>query len=76
MTYLLKTALALFLIGWTGFGGWMIWKFAVLFGPHPDDPAESPGARYYGVTHVAIDAAMEREYGEETLRGLGQQPAY
>ena len=53
MTYLLKTALALFLIGWTGFGGWMIWKFAVLFGPHPDDPAESPGARYYGVTHVA-----------------------
>ena len=29
-------------------------KYAALFGPHPDDPAESPGARSFGVAHITI----------------------
>jgi hypothetical protein len=49
---LLKIALALFLIAWTVFGIWMLLKFNLLFGPHRDDPAETPGARSFGVTHV------------------------
>ena len=32
---------------------WLLWKYAVLFGPHRDDPAETAGARSYGVTNVA-----------------------
>lgn len=53
MVYLVKTLLTLFLIGWTFFGLWMLVKFNVLFGPHRDDPAETPGARSFGVAHVA-----------------------
>ncbi|MCF7667377.1 MAG: hypothetical protein K9M60_01180 [Akkermansiaceae bacterium] len=52
MVYLIKTLLVLFLIAWLGFGAWLIFKYATLFGPHPDDPAESAGARSFGVAHV------------------------
>ena len=52
MIYLIKTTLLLFLIAWSGFGIWMLVKYAILFGPHRDDPAETPGARSFGVTHV------------------------
>ncbi len=52
MNYLIKTGLVLFLLGWTTFGIWMVAKYATLFGPHPDDPAESQGARSFGVAHV------------------------
>lgn len=54
MTYLIKSALVLFILGWSLFGVWLVVKYAVLFGPHRDDPAESPGARSFGVTHVGI----------------------
>ena len=53
MIYLVKTLLTLFLIGWSIFGVWMLVKFNLLFGPHKDDPAETPGARSFGVAHVA-----------------------
>ena len=52
MNYLIKSLLALFLIGWSIFGVWMLVKFNMLFGPHRDDPAETPGARSFGVAHV------------------------
>ena len=53
MTYLIKTLLTLFIIGWAFFGIWMLVKYNMLFGPHKDDPAETPGARSFGVAHVA-----------------------
>jgi hypothetical protein len=53
MVYLVKSFLVLFLIGWSFFGIWMLVKYNVLFGPHRDDPAETPGARSFGVAHVA-----------------------
>jgi hypothetical protein len=54
MIYLLKTGISLFIIGWIVFGIWLVAKYAVLFGPHLDDPAESAGARSFGVTHIGI----------------------
>lgn len=54
MIYIVKITLALFLIAWSGFGIWMVLKYAFLFGPHHDDPAETPGARSFGVTHLVI----------------------
>ncbi|MBK1883843.1 hypothetical protein JIN85_15605 [Luteolibacter pohnpeiensis] len=48
----IKLGLVLFLILWSLFGIWGVIRYAVLFGPHPDDPAESPGARSFGVAHV------------------------
>ena len=54
MIYLVKTGLFLFILGRSGFGIWMVARYAVLFGSHRDDPAESPGARSYGVTNVFL----------------------
>lgn len=53
MIILIKTALTLFIIAWTSLGVWMLVKYNKLFGPHHDDPAETPGARSFGVAHVA-----------------------
>jgi len=53
MNYLIKTALVIFMISWTGFGIWILAKYSVLFGPHRDDPAETAGARSLGVAHIA-----------------------
>ena len=53
MIILIKISLALFLIGWSGLGLWMLLKYDQLFGYHPDDPAESSGARALNVTHVS-----------------------
>lgn len=54
MNILIKLLLVLFLIGWSGLGLWLVLRYGRLFGPHPDDPAESPGARSFGVAHIAI----------------------
>ena len=54
MIILLKISLLLFLILWTAIGVWLVIRFGRLFGPHPDDPAETPGARSFGVTHIGI----------------------
>jgi hypothetical protein len=53
MIILIKISLALFLIGWSGLGLWMLLKYDQLFGYHPDDPAESSGARALNVTQVS-----------------------
>ena len=53
MTILLKSGIFLFLAGWCYFGIWMLLKYDVLFGLHPDDPAESSGARALNVTQVS-----------------------
>lgn len=52
MVFLIKTVLVLFLLSWTAFGGWLLLKYGALFGPHPDDPSETAGARSFGVAHV------------------------
>lgn len=52
MIILIKLFLALFLLFWSGLGVWMIVKYDSLFGLHPDDPAESSGARALNVTQV------------------------
>jgi hypothetical protein len=52
MIILIKISLALFLIGWSGLGLWMLVKYDSLFGYHPDDPAESSGARALNMTQV------------------------
>lgn len=49
---LLNIFLILFLIFWFMLGAWLVACYNVLFGPHKDDPAESPGARSFGVAHV------------------------
>jgi hypothetical protein len=54
MNVLIKLLLVLFLIGWSWLGLWLVLRYARLFGPHPDDPSESPGARSFGVAHIAI----------------------
>ncbi len=51
---LLKCVLFLFLVGWCGLGLWMLLRYDRLFGLHPDDPAESSGARALNVTQVSI----------------------
>jgi hypothetical protein len=50
---LVKIALALFLIAWSGLGLWMVVKYDSLFGLHRDDPSESSGARALNVTQVS-----------------------
>ena len=52
MIIVIKSAIVLFLLGWSFFGAWMLLRYAVLFGPHQDDPAETAGARSFGVAHV------------------------
>ena len=52
--FLLKLALFLFLLFWCALGLWLFLKYDTLFGLHPDDPAESSGARALNVTQVSI----------------------
>ena len=52
MIIIVKIFLALFLIFWSGVGLWMVVKYDSIFGFHPDDPAESSGARALNVTQV------------------------
>lgn len=49
---LLKVAMVLFLVIWFLLGAWLLLRAKILFGPHKDDPAESPGARSFGVAHI------------------------
>jgi len=54
MIILLKSFIVLFLAAWSWFGLWMVLSYDRLFGFHPDDPAESSGARSLNVTQVSI----------------------
>lgn len=48
----LSILLLIFLIFWIWLGYFLITRYHKLFGPHPDDPAESPGARSFGIAHI------------------------
>jgi len=52
MQTVIQVGIILFLIVWTILGAALVIKYQVLFGPHADDPAESPGARSFGVAHI------------------------
>jgi hypothetical protein len=52
MIILIKIALTLFLVFWLGLAMWLLVKYERLFGYHPDDPAETPGARSLNLTQV------------------------
>jgi hypothetical protein len=49
---IIKIGLSIFLILWSLLGVWLVMNYNRLFGPHPDDPAETPGARSFGVAHI------------------------
>lgn len=49
---IIKIGLSIFLIIWSILGVWLVMNFRKLFGPHKDDPAETPGARSFGVAHI------------------------
>ena len=53
MIILVKLLIVAFLIVWTITGGYLVVKYGVLFGPHSDHRAETPGARSFGVAHIA-----------------------
>lgn len=50
---LLKLLIAAFLVVWTLIGGYLVVKYGALFGPHSDHRAETPGARSFGIAHIA-----------------------
>lgn len=52
MQSILNIGIIAYLIIWFLLGAWLIARYNVLFGPHKDDPAESPGARSFGVAHI------------------------
>ena len=53
MMLLVKLLIAAFLVVWTLIGGYLVVKYGVLFGPHSDHRAETPGARSFGIAHLA-----------------------
>jgi hypothetical protein len=53
MILLVKLLIAAFLIAWTFLGGYLVVKYGALFGPHHDHRAETPGARSFGIAHIA-----------------------
>ena len=48
----LQILLIAMLIIWLWLGYFLVTRYHKLFGPHPDDPAESPGARSFGIAHI------------------------
>ena len=50
--FILKFGIVIYLIIWVMLGAWLALRAKALFGPHKDDPAESPGARSFGVAHI------------------------
>ena len=40
------------LLFWCWVGYFLVSRFHKLFGPHPDDPAETPGSRSFGLAHI------------------------
>ena len=53
LALIVKIFIVLFLIAWTWLGGFLVIKYGALFGPHHDHRAETPGARSFGVAHIA-----------------------
>ena len=53
MPIIIKLLILAFLVGWTWLGGYLVIKYGALFGPNADHRAESPGARSFGIAHIA-----------------------
>jgi hypothetical protein len=53
MTLLIKRLIVVFLIVWSVLGAWLVAKYELLFGPNPDHRDETPGARSFGIVHIA-----------------------
>ena len=53
MILIVKLLIVAFLVAWTLLGGYLVVKYGVLFGPHHDHRAETPGARSFGIAHIA-----------------------
>jgi len=49
---IVNIGITIFLIIWTLIGVYLVKHYDRIFGPHEDDPAESEGARSFGVAHV------------------------
>jgi hypothetical protein len=49
----IKLLIVVFLAGWTVLGAWLVARYGLLFGPDPDHRHETPGARSFGITHIA-----------------------
>lgn len=47
-----KSLVFLFLLSWVWGGIYLIINFQKIFGPHVDDPSETPGARSFGQTQI------------------------
>jgi len=51
-SFILTTCFILFALFWVALGLYLLINYQKIFGQHPDDPAESPGARSFGVCHI------------------------
>lgn len=49
---IVKIGIVIFLIIWTIIGYLLVKNYGRIFGPHADDPAETEGARSFGVAHI------------------------
>jgi hypothetical protein len=52
MIVVIKVTICLFLLAWIALGVFLLWRYNAIFGPHPDDPSETPGARSLGLANV------------------------
>lgn len=48
----IKIVLSILILVWLYVGYYLVTRFHKLFGTHPDDPAETPGARSFGLAHI------------------------
>jgi len=48
----IKLGIAVFLLGWTWVGVYLLINFQRFFGTHKDTPSETPGERSFGIAHV------------------------
>jgi len=48
----ITVVLIIALIIWNYVGYYLVSRFQKLFGAHPDDPSETPGARSFGLAHI------------------------
>ncbi|MDB9741849.1 hypothetical protein OAB00_03235 [Akkermansiaceae bacterium] len=52
MLIIIKVLLVAALLAWIYLGFYLVANFNKLFGAHPDDPSETPGARSFGFAHI------------------------
>lgn len=52
LSFLLTASFVLVAVLWALLGLYLFVNYGRIFGPHLDDPAETPGARSFGVTHI------------------------